>query len=48
MHIFEYWHLTREPVMLLGMDTLGLLDTLIIDYRRHELQLRTRSVDDES
>jgi hypothetical protein len=22
------------------MDTLGLLDTLIIDYRRHELQLR--------
>jgi hypothetical protein len=25
---------------LIGMDTLGLLDTLIIDYRRHELQLR--------
>jgi hypothetical protein len=25
---------------LIGMDSLGLLDTLIIDYRRHELQLR--------
>jgi hypothetical protein len=42
MHIFEHWHLIDEPVMLIGMDALGLLDTLIIDYRRHELQLRTR------
>jgi hypothetical protein len=24
------------------MDTLGLLDTFIIDYHRHELQLRVR------
>jgi hypothetical protein len=28
--------------MLIGMDVLGLLDTLIIDYRRRELQLRLR------
>jgi hypothetical protein len=42
MHIFEHWHLTSEPVMLIGMDALGLLDTLIIDYRRHELQVRMR------
>jgi hypothetical protein len=42
MHIFEHWHLTTEPVMLIGMDALGLLDTLIIDYRRHELQIRMR------
>jgi hypothetical protein len=27
--------------MLIGMDLLGLLDTLIIDYRRSELQLKT-------
>jgi hypothetical protein len=26
---------------LIGMDALGLLDTLIIDYRKKELQLRT-------
>lgn len=43
MRIFEHWHLTGEPVMLIGMDALGLLDTLIIDYRRHELQIRLRS-----
>ena len=42
MHIFEHWHLTDEPAMLIGMDALGLLDTLIIDYRMHELQIRTR------
>jgi len=29
-----------QPAILIGMDTLGLLDTLIIDYRRHELQIR--------
>ena len=40
MYIFKQWKLTNEPAVLIGMDTLGLLDTLIIDYRRHELQLR--------
>jgi hypothetical protein len=40
MYIFKQWHLTREPAILIGMDTLGLLDTLIIDYKRHELQIR--------
>ena len=28
--------------MLIGMDVLGLLDTLIIDYRRKELQVKLR------
>ena len=28
--------------MLIGIDTLGLLDILVIDYRRMELQVRTR------
>ena len=41
MHIFEHWHLTKEPAMLIGMDALGLLDTLIIDYKRRELQVKT-------
>jgi len=43
MHIFEHWHLIKEPALLIGMDTIGLLDVFIIDYRRHELQLRTRA-----
>jgi predicted aspartyl protease len=42
MHIFEHWHLMKEPALLIGMDAIGLLDVFIIDYRRHELQLRTR------
>ncbi len=42
MHIFEHWGLTTEPAMLIGMDALGLVDTLIIDYRRRELQIKPR------
>jgi predicted aspartyl protease len=38
--IFKHWKMTEEPAMLIGMDVLGLLDTLIIDYRRKELQVR--------
>jgi hypothetical protein len=42
MQIFGHWHLTGQPAMLIGMDALGLLDTLIIDYRRQELQIKMR------
>ncbi len=41
MPIFKQWSMTRDPAILIGMDALGTLNTLIIDYRRHELQLRT-------
>ncbi len=40
MYIFKQWKLLGEPAILIGMDALGLLDTLVIDYRRHELQMR--------
>lgn len=43
MQIFGHWHLTYKPALLIGMDVIGLLDTLIIDYRRRELQLRMRT-----
>ena len=42
LYIFKQWRLTNEPAILIGMDSLGLLDVLVIDYRRHELQLRMR------
>jgi hypothetical protein len=32
--------MTKEPAVLIGMNVLGLLDTLIIDYKRSELQVR--------
>jgi hypothetical protein len=38
--IFKHWKMTEEPAMLIGMDVLGLLDTLIIDYRRKEIQVK--------
>jgi len=42
MNIFKHWQLTDEPALLIGMDAIGLLDTLIIDYHRRELHLRMR------
>lgn len=40
LYIFKYWRLTDEPAIMLGMDVLGVLDTLILDYRRHEMQIK--------
>jgi predicted aspartyl protease len=40
MYLFQHWHMTDKPVLLLGMDLLGSFDTLIIDYRLKELQIR--------
>jgi predicted aspartyl protease len=42
MFIFQHWKMTTEPSLLIGMDVLGLLDTLIIDYKRKELQVLQR------
>lgn len=41
--LFDAWGVADEPAVLIGMDALGLLDTLIIDYRRAELQVLMRS-----
>ncbi|HEV8330361.1 MAG TPA: retropepsin-like aspartic protease [Steroidobacteraceae bacterium] len=40
--IFNHWQLTKEPALLLGMDVLGLLDVLVIDYKTQELHVRFR------
>jgi hypothetical protein len=40
VYIFRHWRYTSEPAIMVGMDALGTLDTLIIDYRRKELQIR--------
>jgi hypothetical protein len=42
LYIFQHWNMTKEPAVLIGMNVLGLLDTLIIDYKRSELQVRVR------
>lgn len=40
--IFNHWQLNTEPALLLGMDVLGLLDVLVIDYKTQELHVRFR------
>ncbi|MEY4761233.1 MAG: hypothetical protein RLZZ200_1089, partial [Pseudomonadota bacterium] len=40
MMIFGHWKLKDEPILLVGMDILGLFDTLVIDYRRREVMVR--------
>jgi predicted aspartyl protease len=42
MYIFNRWKLTDQPTLVLGMDVLGTVDELIIDYRLHQLQIRLR------
>lgn len=42
LHIFEHWQLVSRPAVIIGMDVLGTLDTLVIDYRRNELQIKVR------
>jgi predicted aspartyl protease len=42
MFIFDRWKLNHEPTLVLGMDVLGTVDTLVIDYRLRQLQVRLR------
>jgi hypothetical protein len=41
--VFQTWKLTNEPALLIGMDALGTLSELTIDYRRKELHLLPHS-----
>jgi hypothetical protein len=43
LYIFKQWKLIGEPAILIGMDALGVLDALVIDYRQHELHMRTQT-----
>jgi hypothetical protein len=38
-HVFKLWGLNEQPAMLIGMDMLGVLDRLVIDYRRNEVSM---------
>lgn len=42
LYIFKQWKLISEPAILIGMDALGVLDSLVIDYRQHDLEMRTQ------
>ncbi len=38
-NVFRTWGLEYQPALLIGMDVLGTLNELTIDYRLNELQL---------
>ena len=38
-HVFKLWGLHEQPAMLIGMDMIGVLDRLVIDYRRNEVSM---------
>jgi predicted aspartyl protease len=40
-HIFKVWNLEREPVLILGMDALGTLQGLSIDFAQSALYLKS-------
>jgi predicted aspartyl protease len=42
LQIFDSWNMKDEPVVLVGMDTIGLVEEFIIDYARRELLIRPR------
>jgi predicted aspartyl protease len=42
IYVFKLWELGKEPALLVGMDVLGVLHKLVLDFRRKELQLLTR------
>lgn len=44
MHVFKVWNLEDEPALLIGMDVLGVLDTVVIDYGRKLLLLKPRPI----
>jgi hypothetical protein len=40
LHVFRVWNLESEPALLIGMDLLGTVERLVIDYRRREIQVQ--------
>lgn len=43
MYLFQRWHMTDRPTMVLGMDLLGSFQALILDYRTQEMAIELRS-----
>lgn len=39
LHVFKHWGLEDTPALLIGMDLLGSVQRLVIDYKRREVQV---------
>jgi hypothetical protein len=42
--IFEYFGLAKTPALLIGMDIIGRLSSVALDYARRTVQVRTRAM----
>lgn len=42
LHVFRYWKLDQVPAVMIGMDLLGVVARLIVDYRRAEVHIGYR------
>lgn len=40
--LFDLWDLDRTPALVLGMDLLGTVEQIVIDYRRSEIYIKPR------
>lgn len=40
LHVFRVWDLEDEPAILVGMDVLGTLEQLVVDYARREFHFK--------
>jgi len=40
-HIFDVWELADEPALIVGMDVLGSMEAVMIDFRLAEIHLRS-------
>jgi len=47
LYIFRYWKVEDVPVLILGMDVLGTVSKLVIDYRRREVHMQLRDIQPE-
>jgi predicted aspartyl protease len=45
LHVFSFWNLEDRPALVIGMDVLGTVERLVVDYRRREFQFLPRDVD---
>ena len=44
--VFRLWDLEHEPAIVIGMDVLGTVDAIMVDYRRGELRVLPQGASD--
>jgi predicted aspartyl protease len=47
-HIFKVWHMQNQPAMIVGMDVLGTVDSLGIDFKNRDIYITNSRTNSES